>query len=193
MDLTFDSNDSFILGSASPRRQQLLRDAGFRFRVVSIDADESFSPHLQAEEIPLYLAQKKAGLFPEKLKEKDVLLTADTIVWVENTVLNKPKDVFEASQMLRFLSGKMHQVFTGVCIRSLHKQISFFDETRVYFKEFTDQEIDFYIEQFKPFDKAGSYGAQDWLGLIGIERIEGSYFNVMGLPVHKVYSKLKEF
>ena len=114
-------------------------------------------------------------------------------MWVENTVLNKPKDVFEASQMLRFLSGKMHQVFTGVCIRSLHKQISFFDETRVYFKEFTDQEIDFYIEQFKPFDKAGSYGAQDWLGLIGIERIEGSYFNVMGLPVHKVYSKLKEF
>jgi septum formation protein len=184
---------NLILGSASPRRQQLLKDAGFTFKTVSIDADESFSDSLKAQQIPLYLAKKKASVYPEKLKDDEILITADTVVWVDSVVLNKPANDFEAGQMLRFLSGKMHQVFTGVSITSPEKQISFFDETKVYFKQLTDQEIDFYIKNYKPFDKAGSYGAQDWLGLIAIEKLEGSYFNVMGLPIHKVYEQLNLF
>ena len=187
------SKYSIILGSASPRRQQLLKDAGFTFNTVSIDADESFSSSLQAEKIPLYLAEKKASVYPEKLKDNEILITADTVVWVDNIVLNKPANDFEATQMLQFLSGKMHQVFTGVSITSNKKQVSFFDETKVYFKNLTEQEIAHYIKNYKPFDKAGSYGAQDWLGLIAIEKLEGSYFNVMGLPIHKLYAELNLF
>jgi len=185
--------NNLILGSASPRRQQLLKDMGFSFKAVSIDADESFSSSLRAEQIPVYLSEKKAGLYPEKLKDNEILITADTVVWVDNIVLNKPANDFEATQMLQFLSGKMHQVFTGVCITSNTKKVSFFDETNVYFKPLTEQEISFYIKNYKPFDKAGSYGAQDWLGLIAIEKIEGSYFNVMGLPTHKLYEQLNLF
>ena len=184
---------NIILGSSSPRRQQLLCDAGFTFKTLSINADESFSSSLKAQEIPLYLAQKKANEYPQKLQDDEILITADTVVWVDNIVLNKPENEFEATQMLQLLSGKMHQVFTGVCITSNKKQISFFDETKVFFKPLTEQEIAFYIKNYKPFDKAGSYGAQDWLGLVGIDRIEGSYFNVMGLPVHKLYEELQKF
>lgn len=135
-------------------------------------------------------AKKKAMAFPRTLADGEILITADTIVWVDGIVLNKPDGEFEAKQMLQLLSGKMHQVFTGVCITSPHRKVSFTDETKVYFKHFTDAEIDFYIKNYKPFDKAGSYGAQDWLGLIGVEKIEGSYFNVMGLPIHRVYEEL---
>ncbi len=187
------SKHQIILGSASPRRQQLLKDAGFTFKTVSIDADESFSSQLKAEEIPVYLSQKKASVYPEALQDNELLITADTIVWFDNIVLNKPANDFEATQMLQFLSGKMHQVFTGVSITSNKKQVSFFDETKVYFKILTEQEISFYIKNYKPFDKAGSYGAQDWLGLIAIDKIEGSYFNVMGLPTHKLYEQLHSF
>ena len=187
------SKHHIILGSASPRRQQLLKDIGFTFKTVSIDADESFSVSLKAEQIPVYLAEKKASVYPAKLNDNEVLITADTIVWVDNIVLNKPANEFEATQMLQFLSGKMHQVFTGVCITSNKKQVSFFDETKVYFKNLTEQEIAQYIKNYKPFDKAGSYGAQDWLGLIAIDKIEGSYFNVMGLPTHKLYAELISF
>lgn len=186
-------NQSIILGSASPRRQQLLRDAGFTFKTVSINADESFSADLKADQIPVYLAEKKASLYPEKLKYNEILITADTIVWVDGIVLNKPANDFEAMQMLQFLSGKMHQVYTGVCITSGKRKISFFDETKVFFKNLSEQEIKYYIKNYKPFDKAGSYGAQDWLGLIAIEKIEGSYFNVMGLPTHKLYEQLNIF
>ncbi len=188
---TFKYN--IILGSASPRRQQLLKDAGFTFTTVSINADESFSNDLKAEQIPVYLAEKKASVYPEILKDNEILITADTIVWVDNIVLNKPANDFEATQMLQFLSGKMHQVFTGVCITSNKKQISFFDETKVFFKIVTEQEISYYIKNYQPFDKAGSYGAQDWLGLIAIDKIEGSYFNVMGLPTHTLYEQLNVF
>ncbi len=188
-----DLKHNIILGSASPRRQQLLKDAGFTFKTVSINADESFSPTLQAEQIPVYLAEKKASLYPHKLKDDEILITADTIVWVDNIILNKPGNDFEATQMLQLLSGKMHQVFTGVCITSNKKKVSFYDETKVYFKPLTEKEIAYYITNHKPFDKAGSYGAQDWLGLIAIDRIEGSYFNVMGLPIHKVYVNLSQF
>lgn len=193
MDLLSDFKYKLILGSASPRRQQLLKDAGFAFKTVSINADESFSPALQAEQIPLYLAEKKASDYPHALKDDELLITADTVVWVDNIVLNKPANDFEAMQMLQLLSGKMHQVFTGVCLRSNGKQVTFFDETKVYFKQLTEKEITYYIHNYKPFDKAGSYGAQDWLGLVGIDKIEGSYFNVMGLPVHKLYTELNVF
>ncbi len=182
-----------ILGSGSPRRQQLLKDAGYEFTVRSLDADESFPSTLKAEQIALYLSEKKASVYPDKLKTDELLITADTIVWVDDIVLNKPAGEFEAKQMLQLLSGKMHQVFTGVCISGAEKKISFTDETKVWFKNLSEPEIDFYIKNYKPFDKAGSYGAQDWLGLIAIEKIEGSYFNVMGLPVHRVYKELQKF
>lgn len=184
---------NIILGSGSPRRQQLLKDVGFDFKVRSLNADESFPSTLKAEEIALYLCEKKAHAYPEKLKEDELLITADTIVWIDGAVLNKPEGEFEAKQMLQLLSGKMHQVFTGVCITGAHKKISFTDETKVWFKHLNEEEIMFYIHHYKPFDKAGSYGAQDWLGLIGVHKIEGSYFNVMGLPVHRLYEELKKF
>lgn len=180
-----------ILGSGSPRRQQLMEDAGYAFRVQSLNADESFPGDLQGADIARYLCEKKAEAYPDKLKDDELLITADTIVWVRDTVLNKPGSEFEAKQMLRLLSGKMHQVFTGVCISGADRKTSFTDETKVWFKELSDEEIDFYIKNYKPFDKAGSYGAQDWLGLIGVTKIEGSYFNVMGLPVHRLYEALK--
>jgi septum formation protein len=182
-----------ILGSSSPRRQQLLHDAGFTFNVMPINADESFPSNLKAQEIPLYLAEKKAQYFPDKLTDDEILITSDTVVWIDGVVLNKPENEFEAKQMLQFLSGKMHQVFTGVCLTSNKKQLTFFDETKVYFKSLMEEEISFYIKNYKPFDKAGSYGAQDWLGLTSITRIEGSYFNVMGLPTHKLYEELQKF
>ena len=193
MELRSVYNKKIILGSASPRRQQLLKDAAFNFSVQPINADESFPSNLQAEQIALYLCEKKAAAFPDKLNEDEILITADTIVWIDNIVLNKPVDEFEAKQMLQLLSGKMHQVFTGVCLTTNKSKISFTDETKVYFKSLTEEEILFYIRNYKPFDKAGSYGAQDWLGLIGVEKIEGSYFNVMGLPIHRVYKELQKF
>lgn len=179
-----------ILGSGSPRRQQLLKDSGFDFKVQVLNADESFPGNLKGAEIALYLCEKKAAAYPGKLNSDELLITADTIVWVDDIVLNKPEGEFEAKQMLQLLSGKMHQVFTGVCISGAEKKLSFTDETKVWFKNLSEAEIDFYIQNYKPFDKAGSYGAQDWLGLIGVDKIEGSYFNVMGLPVHRVYEEL---
>jgi septum formation protein len=192
MDLQSVYKHKIILGSSSPRRQQLLKDAGFEIKIQPINADESFPDNLKAEEIALYLCEKKATAFPDKLADGEVLITADTIVWVDDIVLNKPGSEFEAKQMLTLLSGKMHRVFTGVCITTNKNKISFTDETKVHFKNLTEAEISFYITYYKPFDKAGSYGAQDWLGLIGVEKIEGSYFNVMGLPVDKVYGALSK-
>lgn len=179
-----------ILASGSPRRQQLLRDMGLTFAVRSLDADESFPPEKRGADIARYLCEKKARAYPDKLADRELLITADTIVWVDDTVLNKPESEFEAKQMLRLLSGKMHQVFTGVCLQTAEAMHSFTDETKVWFKELSDEEIQHYIRIYKPFDKAGSYGAQDWLGLIGVNRIDGSYFNVMGLPVHRLYEEL---
>ena len=193
MDLQSVYKHKIILGSASPRRQQLLRDAAFTIDVQPINADESFPSHLKAEQIALFLCEKKAKAFTKQLSDEEILITSDTIVWIGGIVLNKPTGEFEAKQMLQFLSGKMHQVFTGVCLTSNKKTVSFTDETKVYFKNFTEEEIAFYIKNYQPFDKAGSYGAQDWLGLIGVEKIEGSYFNVMGLPIHRVYQELNKF
>jgi septum formation protein len=182
-----------ILGSASPRRQELLKGLGFTFAVKPTHADETFPAHLAAAEIPRYLAKKKADAFTEELKENDLLITADTVVWCEGRIYNKPDNYEDGTRMLNELSGKMHEVFTAVCIKGRHKELLFHDTSRVYFKQFGAEEIDYYLTHFKPYDKAGAYGVQDWLGYTGIERIEGSFYNVMGLPVKPLYDALIGF
>lgn len=182
-----------ILGSGSPRRQELLKSLGFDFIVNPINADESFSDTLKAEEIPLYLAKKKANAYPDKLKANELLITSDTIVWCEGKVLNKPANFNEGMKMLSSLSGKMHEVFTAVCLKSANKELLFCDVSKVYFKNLTTEEITYYLTNFSPYDKAGGYGVQDWIGYIGIEKIEGSFYNVMGLPVKKLYEELIKF
>ena len=186
-------NKRVKLASKSPRRQQLLQGLGLTFDVWSKEVDESYPDHLQQEEIPLYLASKKADAFREELNDGDVLITADTIVWIDGQVLNKPEDRDDAIRMIGLLNGKTHDVYTGVSIVSLEKTEVLWDRTRVHFAWLTTEEILHYIDKHSPFDKAGSYGAQDWIGLVAIDRLEGSYFNVMGLPVHKVYQALKSF
>lgn len=184
-----------VLGSQSPRRQYLLKELGLDFdvKLKHMAEEEVYPENLQKEEIPLYLAKSKAAAFDDELSDKTIVITADTIVWSEGKVVQKPEDTKDAYKILKDLSGKVHQVYTGVCLRSLTKQVSFYAQTDVYFKELTDNEIWFYINEFEPFDKAGSYGIQEWLGYIGVEKIEGSYFNVMGLPVQKLYVELNRF
>lgn len=193
MDFKNPGNYTFILASKSPRRQFLLKELGLNFEVKTKEVDESFPEHLKAQEIPLYLCEKKAEAFDEELSDNTVVITADTIVWVDGQVLNKPEDFNDAVRMLKLLSGKMHEVYTGVCLRSKSKVKSFYALTKVYFKPLTQAEIEFYITHYKPFDKAGSYGAQDWIGLVAVERIEGTYFNVMGLPMKELYEELNAF
>lgn len=183
----------FILSSKSPRRQFLLTELGIPFELVTKEVDESFPDHLQKDEIPLFLARKKADAFERDLDEKTIVITADTIVWINDHVLNKPENAEEASVMLRELSGNRHEVFTGVCLKSSKKEIAFSVRTVVYFRELTGGEINYYITKYQPFDKAGAYGAQEFIGYIGVEKIEGSYFNVMGLPVKELYEELIKF
>lgn len=182
-----------ILGSNSPRRQELLKSLGFKFLLKPINADEDYPADLVGSEIPVYLAEKKADAYPDELKETDLLITADTIVWVEGKVLNKPAKYEDAVKMLETLSGKMHEVFTGVCLKSGTKQTTFFDSTKVYFKKLKKEEIEYYVHNFNVYDKAGGYGVQDWIGYIGIDKIEGSFYNVMGLPVKELYEELVKF
>ncbi len=182
-----------ILGSNSPRRQELLKSLGFDFLNKPINADEDFPIDLLAEEIPLFLAEKKADAYPDDLKETEILITADTIVWCEGKVFNKPANFVEGKKMLETLSGKMHEVFTGVCLKSGNKQTTFFDVSKVYFKKLKPEEIEYYLMNYSPYDKAGGYGVQDWLGYIGIDKIEGSFYNVMGLPVKELYEELIKF
>lgn len=185
-----------ILASNSPRRQELLRKLGVMFTVRVKETDEYFPADMPAEEVAQYLAEQKANTFREELQH-EVIITADTTVVLEDDVLNKPADAAEAYEMLKRLSGKAHKVITGVCLLSKHEgqpiKTSFSDTTSVYFSQLTDDEINYYISNYKPFDKAGSYGIQEWIGMIGIEKIEGSYYNVMGLPVEKLYKHLKNF
>jgi septum formation protein len=188
----FQLTRPLVLASNSPRRQQLMRDAGFRFIVHVKDTNEDFPETMPCEEVPAYLARKKAEAFRAELGSH-IILTADTIVVVDNEILNKPKDTTEATEMLKKLSGRQHQVITGVCIMTKESTETFIDIAQVYFKELTDWEIDYYIKTCKPFDKAGAYGVQDFIGMVGIPKIEGSYFTVMGLPVHKVYEALKRY
>jgi septum formation protein len=178
-----------ILASKSPRRQQLLKDAGFTFEVKSVEVDESYPNDLAPNLVAKFIAEKKAKA-SQHLLTNELLITADTVVIVDDAILGKPINHFEAKQMLRMMSGRTHLVMTGVTIASKDQLHSFEDTTTVTFREITDDEIDHYINHFKPFDKAGAYGIQEWIGMIGIVRIEGSFFNVMGLPVDKVYSQL---
>ncbi len=183
---------SLLLASNSPRRQQLLRDAGFEFTVKVKDTNEDFPKTMPVDEVPAFLARKKAEAFREELGNQ-IILTADTIVVIDKDILNKPKDASEAREMLRKLSGRQHQVITGVCVMTAESTESFIDIAEVFFRELSDWEIDYYIENCRPFDKAGSYGVQDFIGMVGIPRMEGSYFTVMGLPVHKVYQALSKY
>lgn len=190
-----------ILASKSPRRQFLLKELGLNFEIRTKDVDESFPKKLKGKQIALYLCKKKAEAFKTELKRNDLLITADTIVWIKNKVLNKPADYNDAVKMLKLLSGKMHIVYTGVCIMSpfeggghevpgdVRVRI-FVSETKVYFKKLSDKEINFYVSEYKPYDKAGAYGAQEWIGYVGVKKIIGSYFNVMGLPVKELYEEL---
>lgn len=184
------SNYRIILASKSPRRQFLLKELGLDFETRTKEVDETFPKHLKGKNIALYLCRKKADAFKHELQPNDLLITADTIVWIKGKVLNKPAAYSEAVRMLKLLSGKMHVVYTGVSLTTTNKQKTFCTETKVYFKKLSSKEIDFYVSHYKPYDKAGAYGAQEWIGYVGVEKIIGSYFNVMGLPVKELYEEL---
>ncbi|MEQ8470994.1 MAG: Maf family protein [Marinoscillum sp.] len=184
-----NSRHHLILASNSPRRQQLLRDAGFEFEVFTQDFDEHFPTNLEALEVAEYLGIQKNKHY-RKLKPDALIITADTTVICDHLVLNKPADKAEAIKMLSLLSASIHQVVSGVCISSPEKTISFSDITEVTFDAISKAEMEYYIDQYQPFDKAGAYGIQEWIGMTKISAIKGSYFTVMGLPVHKVYQIL---
>ena len=180
-----------VLSSNSPRRKELLGELGIDFEVRVIEGiDETYPKELSVEEVPQYIAREKARVY---IVDKDeVLLTADTVVVLGNEIMGKPHDEADAMRMLRQLSGKTHQVITGVCLTTNDKQVTFADVTDVSFAELTDEEIKFYVDNFRPLDKAGAYGIQEWIGLAGVTGIKGCYFNVVGLPVHRVYAELKK-
>lgn len=182
-----------ILASASPRRRQLLEEAGLRFRAATVDFIEVWPTDLRGSEIAEFLAEGKAAAWNEDIKPGQIIITADTVVWCHNTVLGKPADAEEAAQFLRMLSGCEHEVITGICLMSSDKKVTFSVTTRVTFRELSDEEIIYYIENYKPLDKAGAYGIQEWIGLRGITRIEGSYYNVVGMPVSDLYTRLLDF
>jgi septum formation protein len=177
-----------ILASASPRRKWLMDELGVSFSVQPKNVEEIYPDDLKREEIPLFLSNLKASAFSEEELEGKIVLTADTIVWLNDRELQKPIDLDDAKRMIRQLSGTTHEVYTAITIRTSEKTISDFDRTEVHFRELTEDEIDFYVKKYKPLDKAGAYGIQEWIGYIGIDRIDGCYFNVMGLPLRKVYA-----
>lgn len=187
------NNYQIILGSQSPRRQELLHGLNILFEVKVIDVDETFPAQLVGVDIPMYLAKKKADAFKDSMNENTLLITADTIVWHEGRVFGKPTDKADAAKMLKELSGKTHQVITGVCISTLKKRKTFHVISEVRFSRLNPEEIEYYLQNFRPYDKAGAYGVQEWIGYIGVEYIEGSYFNVMGLPIQRLYSELKRW
>ncbi len=180
-----------VLGSQSPRRQELLRGLQVDFSVKVMDVDETYPNDIVGVDIPMFLAEKKADAYV--IDDETLLITADTIVWHEGQVLGKPRDKTDAKRMLKQLSGKTHEVITGVCICTTKKRRVFHVISEVCFASLTEKEIDYYLENFKPYDKAGSYGVQEWIGYVGVEHIEGSYFNVMGLPIQRVYNELKRW
>ena len=185
-------NYKLILASASPRRQQLMKDAGFTFEVRLKNVEEKYPQELHWENVPEYLSKVKASAFREELKADEVLITADTVVCNHDRILGKPADRKEAISMLQELSGNRHLVVTGVSVTTRTEQLSFSSRTDVFFKRLSNEEIEFYVDTYKPFDKAGAYGIQEWIGYIGIERIEGSFYNVMGLPIQKLYETLRK-
>ena len=188
------SNYEIILASQSPRRHELLQGLNIPFEVKIIDIDEENYPHqLVGVDIPMYLAEKKADAYLKSMKENTLLLTADTIVWHEGRVFGKPKDKADATRMLKALSGKTHEVITGVCVCTLSKRKVFHVISEVRFARLLPQEIEYYLNNYQPYDKAGAYGVQEWIGYIGVEHIDGSYFNVMGLPIQRLYNELKRW
>ena len=183
-----------LLGSNSPRRRELLAGLDLNFEVKVIPGlEEHYPPTLQPEEIPVFLARQKAEAYIPTLSDKTLLITADTIVWNQNKVIGKPKDRKDAIQMLQSLSGHEHHVVTGVCLTTTKKQKAFSVVSTVKFAALTDEEISYYVDKYRPFDKAGAYGIQEWIGYIGVESINGSFYNVMGLPIRKVYEALKRW
>ena len=184
---------NIILASQSPRREELLRGLNIPFEIKVIDVEETYPSQLVGVDIPMYLAEKKADAYLESMNNDTLLITADTIVWHEGRVFGKPKDKAEATKMLKSLSGKTHQVITGVCISTLSKRKTFHVISEVRFARLLPDEIEYYLLNFQPYDKAGAYGVQEWIGYIGVEHIEGSYFNVMGLPIQRLYSELKRW
>ena len=183
-----------ILASNSPRRKQLLEGLGIKFRTLTIpNLDESYPDDLKGGEIPLYLAQKKSQAYEQLLQDETMIITADTIVWNDGHVLGKPKSREDAIRMLQSLSGHSHQVYTGACVKTKAKSVSFCCESTVKFSPLTLDEIEYYVDNYKPFDKAGSYGIQEWIGYVAVESMEGSFYNIMGLPVHQLYVTLKQF
>lgn len=183
-----------ILASNSPRRKELLGGLGLEYEVRTLKGiDESYPEGLDFTDIPLHIARAKANAYKTTMHEDELLITADTIVWAESKVLGKPVDADDARQMLRVLSGKTHQVVTGVCLTGAGEQRAFSTVTDVTFDTLTDSEINYYIEQYRPFDKAGAYGIQEWIGYVGVTSINGSYFNVMGLPVQRLYKELQQW
>lgn len=185
---------NIILASQSPRRVELLHGLGLNFTHVKLaEIDESYPNNLYKNKIPVYIAKNKSAAYTTELNNNDILITVDTIVWCRGEIFGKPKDRNDAVRMLNTISDNVHEVLTGVCLRSTSKQHDFFVSSMVYFKDLTDEEINFYIDNYQPYDKAGAYGIQEWIGFIGLERIEGSYFNVMGLPVQRLYIELEKF
>jgi len=184
------SDKKFLLASQSPRRQELLKGLDIDFEIVKIEADESFPEHLVREEITEFISKTKSESF-RPLDSDEILITADTLVWLENEILGKPKNQEEAIQMLSLLSDSTHEVFTSVTVKSIRNIITFSDTTQVTFSPISEDEINYYIENYKPFDKAGAYGIKEWIGFAKIFRIQGCYYNVMGLPLHKLYSVLE--
>ena len=184
---------NIILASQSPRRKELLAGLGLQFSTISLDIDETFDRNeFKKEQITEYLSAKKAKAYTD-IQPNDLIITSDTTVWVDDESLEKASNREEAYEMIKKLSGKTHSVYTSVTIRSLEKEVTFSDETQVTFADLTDEEIYFYIDNYKPFDKAGAYGVQEWIGYIGVDNMNGSYFNVMGLPTHKIYKELVKF
>jgi septum formation protein len=184
---------TLVLASGSPRRMKLLQEAGIPFRLaIPIDIVESYPVGLDKFQVPVYLAELKSKAYGE-IPDNEILITADTIVWLNNQVIGKPKDAQEAFEILSSISGNMHEVITAVCLRKKYQTHTFYSHSQVYFSKLSSEEIIHYIQTCKPFDKAGGYGIQEWIGYIGIEKINGSYFNVMGLPVQKLYRELEAF
>ncbi|MCD7941779.1 MAG: Maf-like protein [Bacteroides intestinalis] len=180
-----------ILASNSPRRKELLAGLGVDYEVRTLpDVDESYPETLQGADIPLYIAKEKADAYVAMMQPGELMITADTIVWLDGKVLGKPRDRENALQMLRTMSGRTHEVFTGVCITTTDWQRSFTAQTEVRFATLSEEEIAYYVDNFQPMDKAGAYGVQEWIGFIGVENISGSYYNIMGLPVQKLYREL---
>ena len=183
-----------ILGSQSPRRRELMAGLDILFSCVTIDADESYPAELKGGDIPMYISRAKARAYVSELQDNDLLITSDTIVWLNGEMLGKPQDEAEAKAMLARLSGQTHEVYTAVCFADKNGELeTWVDCTKVTFNNLSEEDIDYYVSKYRPLDKAGAYGVQEWIGYVGVTRMEGSYFNVMGFPICHVYERLKKY